>query len=166
MSQNNLQNLLILAQNGDKHSYSLFLTASAKFVGQKIRKWINRPEVAEELTQEVLIGIHRNLQTFLPGKSAEAWIMGITRFKVIDYFRKNPHKFQSLEFDVTTPDKFTNDLMETLDELPELLRDALIMTKVEGLSTREAAQRLSIKENALRTRLSRAMSRLKKELTK
>jgi RNA polymerase sigma-70 factor (ECF subfamily) len=164
MSQNNLYDLLILAQSGDKYAYSQLLTECSKYIGQKIRKWITRPEVAEELTQEVLIGIHRNLQTFLPGKSAEAWIMGITRFKVIDYFRKNPHKFQSLESDVTTPEEFTNNLMETLDELPELLREALIMTKVEGLSTKEAAQRLSIKENALRTRLSRAMSRLKKEL--
>ena len=164
MSQNKFSELLIKAQDGDKRAYSLFLTECSVYLKLKIRKWINRPEVAEELIQEVLIGIHRNLQTYDPNRNAEAWIMGIARFKVIDYLRKNPHKFQELSGDVTNSEEFTNSTIETLDELPENLKEALIMTKVEGLSTREAAVKLGIKENALRTRLSRAMSRLKEEL--
>ena len=164
MSQNKFSELLIKAQDGDKVEYSLFLIECSVYLKFKIRKWINRPEVAEELIQEALIGIHKNLQTFDPTRSPEAWILGITRFKVIDYFRKNPHKFQELPPDVTNSEEFTNSIIETLDELPENLKEALIMTKVEGLCTREAATRLGIKENALRTRLSRAMARLKEDL--
>lgn len=167
MSQNKFSTLLIKAQEGDKIAYSLFLTECSVYLKLKMRKWINRPEVAEELTQEVLIGIHKNLQTFDPNRNPEAWIIGISRFKVIDYFRKNPHKFQELSSDVTSPEEFTNSFlgtMEILDELPENLKEALILTKVEGLSTKEAAMKIGIKENALRTRLSRAMARLKEDL--
>ena len=168
MPQNNFLDLLIKSQDGDKAAYLQFLNECSAYLKLKIRKWINRPELAEELIQEVLIGIHKNLQTFDRSRSPEAWIMGITRFKVIDYFRKNPHKFQELSGDVTNQEEFANSIMnsiiETLDELPENLKEALIMTKVEGLSTREAALKLGIKENALRTRLSRAMARLKEEL--
>lgn len=164
MPQKKFSELLIKAQDGDKSAYSLFLTECSVYLKLKMRKWINRPEVAEELIQEVLIGIHKNLQTFDSSRDPEAWISGIARFKAIDYFRKNPHKFQELSGDVTNPEEITNSIIENLDHLPESLKAALIMTKVDGLSTREAASKLGIKENALRTRLSRAMTRLKEEL--
>lgn len=168
MSQNKFTELLIKAQDGDKIAYSQFLTECSLYLEFKVRKWINRPEVAEELIQEALIGIHKNLQTFDPKRSPEAWIIGISRFKVIDYFRKNPHRFQEFTSDVTNLEEQTNNIMEsftqTLDEMPENLKEVLIMTKIEGLSTKQAAIRLGIKENALRTRLSRAMTRLKEEL--
>lgn len=168
MSENNLSALLVKAQEGDAPAYNLFLQECSIFLRPRLKRWIHRPEVIEELTQEILIGIHRNLHTYLPGRDAKAWIMGICRFKVIDYLRKNPHKFEELTKDVTNHHEFTNneleDLEEILNDLPTLIKEALFMTKVQGQSTKEAALNLGIKENALRTRVSRALSRLKKDL--
>lgn len=165
MTKINLTELLIKAQDGDKTSYNLFLRECSVYLQYRLKKWNNRPEIIEEITQEILIGIHRNLHTFLPDRDAGAWIMGIAKFKVIDFLRKNPHKFQELNFDVTNIQVDTNnDLDDAFDDLPQLIKEALLMTKVQGLSTREVAINLGIKENALRTRISRALSRLKKDL--
>ena len=164
MNKINLTELLIKAQDGDKTSYGLFLKECSIYLKYRLKKWNSRPEVVEEITQEVLIGIHRNLQTFLPGRNAEAWIMGIAKFKVIDFLRKNPHKFQELNFDVTSDENETNyDMEDIFSDLPEMIQEALLMTKIQGLSTKEAALKLGIKENALRTRLSRALSRFRKD---
>lgn len=164
MSQNKLSELLLAAQNGDQQAYEQFLNECTTLLRGRLSRWIKQFELREEIAQEVLIGIHRNLHTFQPERSAEAWVIGIAKYKIADYFRKTPHKFQELTRDVTILDETTNDLLETIDELPSNLKEALYLTKVEGLSTKEAAQKLGIKENALRTRISRALTKLKEEI--
>ena len=165
MSKNNLTELLIKAQDGDRIAYASFLTECSSLLHVRLRKWNNRREIIEEITQEVLIGIHRNLHTFLPNRDAAAWVMGIARYKLIDYFRKNPHKYQELTVDVTIESSEPNNALEDiLKDLPILVKEALLLTKINGLSTKEAAAQLGIKENALRTRISRALSQLRKDL--
>ena len=172
MTKNNLSHhfnqLLILSQNGDKSAYCEFLTLCSSFLRNKLSRSISRVEIREEIVQEALIGIHKNLHTFQIDRDAHAWVYGIARFKVVDYFRKNPHLFSELKFDITSDVTFetnqTNDIEEALMGLPDLIREALVLTKIDGLSTKEAALKLGIKENALRTRISRALSKLKLEL--
>lgn len=161
----NLTELLIKAQDGDNTSYDLFLRECSVYLRYRLRQCNKRPEIVEEIVQEVLIGIHRNLHTFLPGRNAHAWIAGIAKYKTIDYLRRNPHKFEELSFDVTNDQSDANYELEVLlQDLPDLIKEALILTKIQGLSTKEAASSLGIKENALRTRISRALSKIKKDL--
>lgn len=164
MSQNIFSELLNAAQSGNEAAYNEFLRQCTNFLRGRLCNWVKRNEIQEEIIQEVMIGVHRNLHTYLPGRSAEAWIIGISKYKISDYFRNNPHKFEELSSDVTFHDDSTNDLLETLEELPASLREALYMTKVEGLTTKAAAEKLGIKENALRTRISRALAKLKEEI--
>ena len=164
MPENKLSPLLLAAQSGDKMAYEQFLMQATGLLRSRLGRWVKQSEVREEIAQEVLIGIHRNLHTFQPGRSAEAWVIGIARYKIADYFRKNPHQFQELTFDVTIQDDSTNDLIDTIEELPSILKEALYMTKVEGMSTKTAAEKLGIKENALRTRISRALAKLREDI--
>jgi RNA polymerase sigma factor (sigma-70 family) len=161
MPQNNFAPLLQAAQDGDERAYHQFLHQCSDHLRSRLGRWINRNEVKEEIVQEVLISIHRNLHTYLPDRSAEAWVTGILKYKIADYFRKNQHYFEELSSNVTIQDESTNDLLETLEELPSSLREAIYMTKVEGLSTKAAAEKLGINENAFRTRISRALAKLK-----
>lgn len=164
MPQNNLSELLKSAQLGDQRAYNLFLQESTVFLRKRLTQWLKRREIIEEIVQEVLIGVHRNLHTYLPGRSAETWIIAISKYKIADYFRKNPHRFEELSENVTFDEEISNDLLEMLQELPLNLSEALRLTKVDGLSTKEAAKKLGIKENALRTRISRAIEKLKEEI--
>jgi RNA polymerase sigma-70 factor (ECF subfamily) len=164
MPENKLSTLLLAAQSGDKHAYEDFLRQCTVILRTRLGRWVKQNEIREEITQEVLIGVHRNLNTFQPGRSAEAWIIGIAKYKIADHYRKSPHQFQELSHDVTFQDDSTNDLIDALEELPSKLKEALYMTKVEGLSTKAAAEKLGLKENALRTRISRALAKLKEEI--
>lgn len=164
MEKINFSSLLKAAQEGDQTSYEKFLNSCEKLLKMRLSKWLNRPELKEEIIQEILLGIHRNLHTYQPDRSAEAWIMGIAKFKIADYYRKNPHKFEELNFDVTFEEDSSNEVLSSFDLLPSNLRQAIYLTKVEGLTTKEAAHRLGLKENALRTRISRALVKLKMEI--
>lgn len=175
----NLTELLILTQNGDNHAYSLFLSQTADFLRKIMSKWIKNSEIKEELVQETLLSIHQNVHTFQPDLKAEPWISTIARYKVIDYLRKNRHQYQELTVDVTNSLQDTNSLLEShddswryfhelikneLDKLDDLSKMAIIKTKFEDKSTKEAAVELGLKENALRTRISRGIQTLRKNL--
>lgn len=49
-----------------------------------------------------------------------------------------------------------------IQALPPAHREAITLTKIMGLSTREAAARLSISETALKVRVHRAVVRLRR----
>ena len=51
-------------------------------------------------------------------------------------------------------------LQEAIGRLPESLREAIQLTKVEGLSYAEASRRVGVAEPALRKRISRAYKSL------
>ena len=53
---------------------------------------------------------------------------------------------------------------ELLASLPQTLREPLVLTKLGGLTGREAAQQLGVSEAALKVRVHRAMGKLKKML--
>lgn len=177
MTENNFSQLLKRAQNGDKLAYSLFLTECTAYLRMRLKKWIKRSEIREEITQDILIGIHRNLHTYQTELRAEAWIIGIAHYKVIDYFRKNPTTYQEVNIDsfyepiddVTKSNQETNSPLDELDtifkNLPSTTKKAIMLTKIDGLSTKEAADQLGMKENALRTRISRALQKIKEEFS-
>lgn len=51
-------------------------------------------------------------------------------------------------------------LERALDALPAELREILVLRKLDGLSSREAAERLGVSDDAARKRYSRALARL------
>jgi RNA polymerase sigma-70 factor, ECF subfamily len=57
-------------------------------------------------------------------------------------------------------------LEAAVDQLPDGLREVFVLRLVEGLSTAETAACLSINEDAVKTRLTRARARLRTDLSK
>lgn len=55
-------------------------------------------------------------------------------------------------------------LYEALEQLPSHLREAFILRELEGLAAEEAAEQLGITTNNLAVRVSRARTRLRKQL--
>lgn len=56
-------------------------------------------------------------------------------------------------------------LLETaVDELPENYRTVFMLREVEGMSTAETAEALSVSEGVVKTRLSRAKAMVRREL--
>ncbi|MBY0414905.1 MAG: hypothetical protein K2Q18_12110, partial [Bdellovibrionales bacterium] len=130
--------LLRKSQLGDSIAYEFFLTKCNVYLLNRLKRWIRRSEVREEITQEILLGIHHGLKTYQVGLSSTAWINAITKYKVIDFLRKNPHKFEEFTDLVTNEDEDTNELIESIYSAMEGLapetKQAIMMTKIEGHS--------------------------------
>lgn len=55
------------------------------------------PTEAEDLVQEVLIGIHTHRHTYDPSQRFTPWIHAIARYKFLDYLRKSSLKHMPME---------------------------------------------------------------------
>lgn len=162
-----LRNLAIEAQKGQADAYRQLLERLYPYLTGLIRKKLGGLADAEDLTQECLLAIHRNLHTYNPEKDIQPWIAAIARYKIADYFRavskRNEELFEENRIPVTNPPSEANfDVGECLTALPEPLRRLIVMTKIEGVSYEDAAKKEGISEVALRKRISRAYVELKK----
>jgi RNA polymerase sigma-70 factor (ECF subfamily) len=137
---------------------------------------------ADDVTQEVLIKIWKNINTFKIA-SAKTWIMKTTHNLCIDYLRKrkiNVKRIYSIdeEFvenlagdgsDDNPQDKTHQNIMagkvkEKIQLLPENLRSIFILYEMQGLKYREISKTLNIPINTVKVYLMRARKKLQEEL--
>lgn len=172
LDSSQLQQLLIATQKGDQAAYHQFLSIILPFVQKKAKFKIYKEDDVSDVTQTIMMSIHQSLHTYDPKRSPLPWLITIIERRIIDYIRKittiNDNETVTDEGDVTIFEGQTNILLEENLEifncLSADLRKAIRLTKIEGHSTKEAAEILGVKENALRTRASRALTIMKKSM--
>lgn len=176
-----LSALAAKAQSGDDEAYEHFLRGLYPWVRAVVRSRVGPVVDVEDLTQECILGVHTSLATYHPSRNIKPWINAIVRYKTIDYFRacarskETPVPGDLLE--VTTPHPDTNlDMGDRASDrvmvrvlvlrLPPALRQAILLTKFQGVSTEEAARSEGISPAALRKRVSRAYRKLASMMVK
>lgn len=163
------------AQLGDQDAYKQFLSECYLYIKMVVSQKMGGVVDKDDVTQECLIGIHKSLATYDSKRKLKPWLQGIIRFKIYDYFRKLEKSSKEVAFsegqNVTNTVGAENLLLEeergrqweeVLQAVPELLREALVLTKIKGLSYKEAALELNTSEATLRKRVSRAYGALAK----
>ena len=163
------------AQKGDAVAYESFLNLVYPYVRGIVRSRVGNWLDIDDITQECLLGMHKSLATYHPSKSVKPWLHAIVRYKLIDYFRAHARQREVVtspeiiertgreEDEVGSEESSEVDVYRLLEKLPEPLRRAVMLTRLDGLSTEEAAKKEGIRPAALRKRVSRAylqMSRM------
>jgi RNA polymerase sigma-70 factor (ECF subfamily) len=83
--------------HGDRDAYRLIVRAFSLPLRCYIACHIHHPNDVDDLTQEVFLAAYRNLSTFRRGDDFRAWLRGIARNKLHDYFRSSARRDKSLE---------------------------------------------------------------------
>ena len=126
------------------------------------------PEL-EDIVQESLLAIHLKRHTWVHTELVGPWVAAIARHKAIDALRRRGRRAElpldDLDFvdpqsagDAAAGD--AHDVSSLLGQLGERQRAIVQAVSLEGLSTREAATRLSMSEGALRVALHRSLRKL------
>jgi RNA polymerase sigma-70 factor (ECF subfamily) len=156
---------------GDKRAYCRFLGELSRHLRARLRKhlWQQDADV-EDLVQEVLIAVHKGLDTFRPDVPLTAWISAITRYKLADHFRMNTRRgemFEPLENDIDVSDvsaldafEARRDLTRLLATLPERQRETIEQTKIWGRSVAETAATTGQTESAVKVGVHRGLKAL------
>ncbi|MBL4805444.1 MAG: sigma-70 family RNA polymerase sigma factor, partial [Alphaproteobacteria bacterium] len=152
----------ILAQSGDKVAYNELLRDIAPFIRNYIFKSLANPEWADDITQEVLLSVHRSLNTYSPDRPFRPWLMAIINFRRTDFLRKHynarEHKQTTLESTdflkshVTEPNHAGEykDIEKALETLPEQQRKVFEMIKIQGYSAKEVANEMKMSVSAVK----------------
>lgn len=152
--------------------WSEFHSRLRAFLSRRVR---NSADV-EDILQEVLLRIHRNVDTLHSREKIAPWLFQITRNAMIDHVRAGSNRVRSLgdDFDPPAPNG-GDDRGETLAlsrcmepmiaQLPERYREAIQLTEVEGLTQVEAAQRTGLSFPGMKSRVQRARQQLRNMLT-
>lgn len=124
--------------------------------------------VADDILQEVFLRIHTHLDGVRDMDRLESWIFQIARNSITDYYRARrrvvPLEGSGIENELIADEPEEPDaaaelapaLRELVEGLPELYRQALILTEYEGLSQKQAAERLGISFSGAKSRVQRA----------
>jgi RNA polymerase sigma-70 factor (ECF subfamily) len=149
---------------------------------QRVRGFLVRlsgdSALADDLTQETFVRIHRARGSFATGASALPWMFAIARNAFLDHARREQVRRNS-SARLAQPREAAKDtegdavlagremlgvVRQTLERLPALQRDAFVLIRFEGLSVSEAAQILGATEAAVKVRAFRAYEALRAAL--
>jgi RNA polymerase sigma-70 factor (ECF subfamily) len=127
---------------------------------------------AEDLVQEILIGLHGKRHTWDPARPFLRWLYAITRYKLIDFMRQRRGDTRRrvdlaledwgeiVESPAYEANYSTREVDRHLAVLPVSQRNIVRAIAVEGASVRNVARGLATSEGAVRVTLHRAIRRL------
>jgi len=151
----------------------LYRRVSPTLFGYLLRLTRHR-ERAEDLLQVTFAKVHRARGSYLQGAPVLPGLLAIARRSFLDERRHASSRSEDLSSDGTLPEPRQQDaalsvdlsdaLERALDGLPEAYREAIQLTKVAGLSLVEAAEVLNTTETAVKLRIHRGYTQLRKEL--
>lgn len=143
------------------------------------------PQDAEDLVQETFLKAYKGFDSFQPGTNLLAWLYRIMTNSFINTYRKCQRVPQTETMDEITDYQLaqddsvreahsaesialdrlgTQDILDSLDALPDEYREAVYLADVEGFAYKEIAEILDIPPGTVMSRLHRGRARLRKTL--
>jgi RNA polymerase sigma factor (sigma-70 family) len=163
--------------NGDAAAFGLLVDKYKTSIYALAYSKLGNFHDAEDITQEVFIKAYQKLHTLKRWDNFFAWLYSITSNLCKDLIRshskrpdrefiddKNSGFFDYSSMNSYQEERVRESLYEALDSLPEMYRQVLTLYYLGGMSSKEIAQFLGTSESAIKQRLSRARSKLKKEM--
>lgn len=160
-----LSRLMVLAQRGDAAAYRQLLGLCAPLIHRFYARRL--PDAAlDDLVQETLMSLHRKRDTWDSARPFIPWIAAIARYRWVDHLRRvyaAPTAELRDDFGIDSEEsaiaaRFGCDKL--LAMLPPAQAQAIRATRIEGLSTVEAAARLGQSESLVKVNVHRGLKKL------
>ena len=190
MRQVNAERQLIgRMQAGDGTAVAELASTYGPRIQQLALRYVKNWEDAEEVTQDVLMKVHRKIDAFRGDAALSSWIYRITFNTAMSRLRsarvargievqqsepsgiegierqvQEPADWSSLADDHVLRSQMRERLIASLAKLPEVYRTPVILRDIQGLSTEEASAVLRVKPQTLKSRLHRGRLLLREHL--
>jgi RNA polymerase sigma-70 factor (ECF subfamily) len=186
------QALLERLQSGDERALSDLAEAYGSKIFQLAFRYLKNKEDAEEIAQDVLFKVYRNVNAFRGDAALSSWIYRITfnsamsRLRTSSYQRaqaedrqaalaeghddrpaqpKEPADWTNMADESVLRGQLRTKLFGAVLALPAIYRAPVMLRDIQGLSAEEASAVLRVKDQTLKSRLHRGRLMLRKQLT-
>ncbi len=167
--------------DGDQSAWEQIVRIHWRKVFNVAYKFVGSHEQAEDLTQEIFLKIFRSLDTFDRRANFQTWLVSVSRNLCIDYYRSVRKERQTIDRDVPAEDlapassttsplaalenqDLASLLRRALQTLPQSLRVAVLLRDLQELSYLEIADRLSLPEGTVKSRINRGRRELARQI--
>lgn len=136
------------------------------------------PELAQDLTQEVFLSAWRARSSYNPSKgSLGGWLMGITKNRLIDSYRKSGRRVDEAELSEPVQQRASNDehnrfgiladrmvLTAAMNTLPERQKQVLTMAFWGDRTQQQISEDVNLPLGTVKSDMRRGLLRLRAEL--
>lgn len=170
--------LIARIARGDSGALEQLYRRHSPWLLRRLDRRAGDADLADLALQDTFIAVWRSAKKFRGDGAVAAWIWGIAVRRLIDHLRK--HKIDTISVDDVHPAAVAVDpdllelvgggvardrIGEAVARLEPELRTVLVVTAVDGLSTKEAADLLGVPRGTVKTRLMRARQRVREDLS-
>ena len=128
--------------------------------------YINNVDDVEDVVQDCFV---RLLEASVEPRNVRAWLYAAVRNRCIDLLRQSSHSVEPLAAGLeAAPDEEQQErslrearLWEAIDALPARCREVFLLSKRDGLTYAQIAQRLGLSEKTVEHQVSKALKRLR-----
>ena len=143
-----------------------------------VARQIKDKDYVEDLVQEVLLKVHRKLDTYDSQYSLSTWIYTIAFNTIKNYYKSlkdnisysaeiydNDHTELLIDpADVLIAAETSDKINTSLSKMGDTFIDTYVMKEVDGMSVKDISTQLNIPEGTVKSRLKRARDYIKKEI--
>ncbi len=159
------------AQGGNREAFHTLFKEAGPLITRFLRRRLSDNAEIEDICQEVMIAVYKSRHTYQPERPFEPWLFAIVRKVSSEHFRRERHRmeFQVLvdelpELRIEGGSGQELEIREALEQLSPMQIEALSLTKLDGLSVEEAAERAGTSIGSMKVRVHRAYESLKRSL--
>ena len=180
------QALLDMYQQGHREAVSQLLERHTRRVRDYVRMMVKDNDVADDLTQEILIKVVKVLDEgrYTDKGRFQPWLLRIAHNRVLDYFRAQKQvktiNESSVGYDILgsknmaepsieeeiISEQRAEEIRALVDELPEEQREVVKMRYYEGLSFKEIAELTGVSINTALGRMRYALINMRQLIKK
>jgi len=164
--------LMRAAIDGDEAAYQTLLRSLSQGLRSAVRRGLaqvgDTGGDVEDIVQETLLALHLKRNTWDPSQPLGPWVRAIARHKLIDVLRRRGRRMQipidsiidtlAAEEDNSGIDR--QDAERMIERLNGRQKEVVTAISLNGESIREVADRLKMKEVAVRVTLHRGLKAL------
>ena len=170
------EELAVLSQKGNKRAYSRLLSELAPYIKLRLSSGLANYDWIEEVVQDVLISVHKSLNSYSPDRPFKPWLNAIIHFRKTDFLRQHYKNRDINQFSRDNADIFGHnvtvnplagelkDIEEAMATLPAKQEKLFRLMKIEGYSAAEVAAKMGMSVTAVKVSAHRASNKLKEIL--
>jgi RNA polymerase sigma-70 factor (ECF subfamily) len=173
-------------QAGEKHLFHELIRPCERPVYFLLLAILRNDTDAEDAAQETVIKVYRNLHLFRGESQFRTWVLSIARNEGLTRLRKTESRredsldaiiegsgdfapailtsWREVPAEELERQEFRTLIRQTIDGLPEIYRNVMLLRDIEEMDVRETAAALEISEGAVKVRLHRARALMQRAL--
>lgn len=170
------KNLVKSLCNGDEVAFKTIFDLHVQKVYRYVKNFLRNHEDSQDLTQSIFLKIWERRLKVDPEKPFDSFLFTVTYRCIMDYFRSRSRELPYLELD-PEGDFYTPSLLDTesrvrqheieslysraLAQLPEKRRHIFELSRHQGLSHKEIAEKLSISVKTVENQITAALASIR-----